>query len=81
MLKLIFIAAVLVIVSFLLLGINIFLFRKKFPETDIGKNKQMIQLGLRCPKCEEIKNYKQKIRIGKINVRKLHPDWPSLSNK
>jgi hypothetical protein len=68
---------VLVAFSVLLLGINIFLFHKKFPETAIGRNKHMIQLGLRCPRCEELKNHRQKINPGKINVRNLHPDWSS----
>jgi hypothetical protein len=81
MLKLILIVAILVMISFLLLGINIFLFRKKFPETDIGRNKKMIQLGLRCPKCEELKRHKQKKLPGKIDASKLHPDWSSLSSK
>jgi hypothetical protein len=81
MLNLILVVALLVMISFFLLGINIFLFRKKFPETDIGRNRQMIKLGLRCPRCEELRTYRQKVPPDKIDVRKLRPDWSSVSNK
>ncbi len=46
MLQLIIIAAVLVALSLLFLGVNIFIFGRKFPETEVGKNKDMIRTGI-----------------------------------
>ena len=58
-------------IAFLALGFNIF-FRKgkDFPETEVGKNKNMRDLGISCVKCEEIKRYK-KTRKLKINPKEL----------
>jgi hypothetical protein len=77
MLQLLIIVSALVALSFLLLGINIFVFGRKFPETEVGKNKNMIRLGLRCPQCEERNRYR-KIKPAKINLKTLHPDWTVL---
>lgn len=46
--------------AFLAMGINIF-FRKgsDFPETEVGKNKQMRQLGIYCTKCEEGRKWRE----------------------
>jgi hypothetical protein len=77
MLQLILIASALVAVALLLLGINIFVFGRKFPETEVGKNKNMIRLGLRCPHCEERTRYR-KLRPVKINVKSLRPDWKAI---
>ena len=48
------VAVVLIAISFIGLGVNIF-FRKdgKFPETEIGQNKEMKKLGITCVKCDE----------------------------
>ena len=75
--QLIIIAAVLVALSLLFLGVNIFIFGRKFPETEVGKNKDMIRLGLRCPHCEERLRYR-KINPIKINFKTLQPDWSTL---
>jgi hypothetical protein len=77
MLQLIIITAAIVAISILLIGINIFVFGKKFPETEVGKNRNMIRLGLRCPHCEERAQYR-KLRPAKINVKTLQPDWKAL---
>jgi hypothetical protein len=77
MLQLIIIVSALVAISILLLGINIFVFGRQFPETEVGKNKNMIRLGLRCPHCEERIRYR-KIKPIKINLKKLQPDWGTL---
>lgn len=53
MIKLLIVVLILVTSAFLLLGMNVFFFRRKFPETEVGKNKDMHKLGLVCPKCEE----------------------------
>ena len=77
MLQLIIIASAIVGISLILLGINIFVFGKKFPETEVGKNKNMIRLGLMCPHCEERARYR-KLRPVKINFETLQPDWKAL---
>jgi hypothetical protein len=79
MLQLIIIASVIVSISLLFLGINIFVFGRKFPETEVGKNKNMIRLGLRCPHCEERARYR-KLRPVKINPDTLHPDWNAMAH-
>ena len=78
MFQLIAIVTILVALSLLLLGINIFVFKRKFPETEIGRNKNMIRLGLRCPKCDENKEYRKKIKPADINPKRLKPDWNGM---
>lgn len=68
----------LVAIAVFMLGINIFLFGRKFPETEVGRNKDMIRLGLRCPKCEERKDNRRIKHPHAINPGKLKPDWSSL---
>ena len=77
MLQLLIIVLALVALSILLLGINIFVFGRKFPETEVGKNKNMIRLGLHCPQCEERTRYR-KLKPVKINMKTLLPDWTLL---
>jgi hypothetical protein len=77
MLQLILIVSALVAISVLLLGINIFLFGRKFPETEVGKNKNMIKLGLKCPHCEERARYR-KPKPARPNLKTLQPDWGAL---
>ena len=78
MLQLIIIAGTLVALSMLLLGINIFVFGRKFPETEVGRNLNMIRLGLRCPQCEERIRFR-KLKPVKINPKTLHPDWSVIN--
>lgn len=77
MLQLILIVSIIVGFALLLLGINIFVFGRKFPETEVGKNVNMIKLGLRCPQCEERIHYR-KMKQRRINFRTLRPDWSVL---
>jgi hypothetical protein len=77
MLQLIIIASVIVALALLLLGINIFVFGRKFPETEVGKNRNMIRLGLRCPHCEERARY-HKLHPVKVNMNTLQPDWKTI---
>ena len=79
MVKIFLVVVVIVALSLMMLGINIFFLRRKFPETEVGKNKDMIRLGLRCPQCEERKNYRGAPKPARINIKKLHPDWSSLA--
>jgi hypothetical protein len=59
--------------AFLALGVGIF-FRKdgKFPETEVGKNKNMRQLGIYCTKCEEGKKWREAKR--KEAARNIKPN-------
>jgi hypothetical protein len=52
-------------------------FGRKFPETEVGKNKDMIRLGLRCPQCEERSRYR-KLQPVKLNLKTLQPDWTNI---
>jgi len=79
MIQLLAIVIGLVAIAVFMLGINIFLFRRKFPETDIGRNKDMIRLGLRCPRCEERKDNGKIIHPSTIDPGKLQPDWSSMA--
>jgi hypothetical protein len=58
-------------ISFIFLGFNIFFRRKSFPETEIGRNKEMRKLGLTCPKCDEIRDHRKKKTISPINPSTL----------
>ena len=77
MFQLLIIVSALVALSIMLLGINIFVFGRKFPETEVGKNKHMIRMGLRCPHCEERNRYR-KLRPAKFNIQTLQPDWKMM---
>ncbi|MBN2523114.1 MAG: hypothetical protein JXB24_07545 [Bacteroidales bacterium] len=80
--KIFLIAVVLIAVSFLALGVSIFFRRNgKFPETEIGKNKKMRELGIYCAKCEEMKSWKKsrKNRTPRLNPGKLKIDLSRLT--
>ncbi len=82
MLKLIIVSIILLGTAFLAIGFNIF-FRKgkKFPETEVGRNKNIRELDIHCPKCDEIKRFRE-MRKKKINPKKLKllPDDSSAIN-
>lgn len=63
----------LVLLAFLGLGFNIFLRRVAFPETEVGHNKKMKELGIYCSKCEEWKSFKEKRKFKdvKLDIGKL----------
>jgi hypothetical protein len=77
MLHLIVIASVIVALCLVLLGVNIFIFRRDFPQTEVGKNRNMIRLGIRCPHCEERIQYR-KFKPVKIKQGNLVPDWKQI---
>lgn len=71
-------------IAFLALGVNVF-FRKdgQFPETEVGKNKHMRELGIFCTKCEEGKSYrkmKRKLAAKNINPLNLTMDVSGQKN-
>lgn len=77
MMPVIIISVIVVGISIILLGINILVLGRKFPETEVGKNRHMIRLGLRCPQCEEREKYR-KLRPVKVDVKSLRPNWEML---
>jgi hypothetical protein len=59
MLKVIIISSILLGIAFLGLAFRILFIRNgRFPQTSIGKNEQMRQLGITCVKHDEMKCYK-----------------------
>lgn len=67
-LKLLIPAILLVGVSGLFLGIKMIIQKNgKFPETEIGRNKEMRKRGIICAKAEEIKCRNEKKKQGKGN--------------
>ncbi len=77
MFQILLIAIVVVALAILLLGINIFVFGRKFPETEVGKNKNMIRLGLRCPHCEERARHRRS-KPTTLYPSELKPDWKAI---
>ena len=52
--KVFILAAIFVAFAFIALGIRIFFVRGgKFPETEVGRNRKIRELGITCAKCEE----------------------------
>ncbi len=68
--EVILLAVSLVAIAFLAIGFNIF-FRKggKFPETEVGRNKQMKDLGITCAKCDEISAWHKTQKRRKIKIK------------
>ena len=64
-------SVIIVIVSILLLGFNIFFMKKKFPETSVGHNRDMKKLGIYCVKCEEQKKYRQEKSKFRLDAKKI----------
>jgi hypothetical protein len=59
MLKVLIISFILLGVAFLALAFRALFFREgRFPQTSIGKNKQMRELGITCVKHDELKCHK-----------------------
>jgi hypothetical protein len=75
--KVVLLAIFFVAVAFIALGVSIF-FRKggKFPETEVGHNRHMRELGITCAKCDERKTWNESKRKQqlKINPAKLKLD-------
>lgn len=80
--KIFLLSILLIAISFIALGVSIF-FRRggKFPETEIGKNKKMRELGIYCVKCEEKSNWNKAKKKQKSRIRpeKLKIDLSRLS--
>ncbi len=75
--EILLITILLMAIAFLALGFNIF-FRKegKFPETEVGHNRKMKELGITCPRCDEMRllNEEKKRRKPKIKPSELKID-------
>ena len=72
-LEILLITTILIAISFLALGFNIFFRRKKFPATSVGKNKEMAKRNIYCVKGEEIKKHRRKVKINPTKL-KVIPD-------
>jgi hypothetical protein len=70
-------SVVMVGIAFLALGIGIFILpARKFPETEVGHNRHMRELGITCAKCEEQRSWREmkKNRNSFIKVTELKVD-------
>lgn len=79
--EVILVTVLIVGIAFLGIGLNIF-FRKggKFPETEVGTNRHMRELGIKCTRCEELRKYneyKRKLKA-RINYSTLKLDTTSV---
>ena len=58
--ELFLVVVVLVGFAFVALGVNIFFTKKgTFPETEVGQNRHMRELGITCTKCEENRKWRE----------------------
>jgi len=71
MLNLLVIVLMIVMLSFVFLGFNIFFRKKGFPQTEIGRNREMRKLGLTCPRCDEMKQVRKPNPAAPINPKDL----------
>ena len=78
MIKLLIVAVIIVALAFLMLGANLLVFKRKFPETEVGRNKNMAKLGLTCPQCDEKRIHGHRKKPVKLNPDKMAPDWESI---
>jgi len=74
MLNFVLIVLAVVLISFVFLGFNIFFRKKRFPETEIGRNREMRKLGIGCPKSEEKQLHRKLKPAVKINPEDLTMD-------
>ena len=80
--KLFILAAFFIAVAFIALGVRIFFLRGgKFPETEVGHNKKMRELGITCAKCDEhIRwNRMKQARKTRLRPKELKIDISRLS--
>jgi hypothetical protein len=73
---------ILVAVAFVALGLGIFFTKGgRFPETEVGHNRHMRELGITCAKCDERKAWNEYKRRQKpvIDPKKLKLDTSSSS--
>lgn len=68
--KVFILAAVLVTIAFIALGIRIFFIKGgKFPETEVGRNRHMRKLGITCTKCDEKQQWNRMKQSKKTRIR------------
>ena len=68
MAKVFLIVLILVGIAFLGLGINIFFRKLAFPQTEVGKNKNMKALGLTCARCDEMRKFREKKKFTQLSL-------------
>ena len=63
-------SVVLVGIAFIALGTGIFFLpARKFPETEVGHNKHMRELGISCAKCEEQRSWREMKKNGQSRIK------------
>ncbi|MFQ3579439.1 MAG: hypothetical protein SNJ71_04770 [Bacteroidales bacterium] len=68
MITIVVFAIIIVGIAVLGLGMSIFFGKGKFPEHELGHNKKMKELGIKCSRCEEIKRYKKAQRYKNVTL-------------
>lgn len=69
MLETILISLALIALAFVGLGVSIFFRRNgRFPETEIGRNRKMRELGITCAKCDEMNIWKDRNRKKPVKI-------------
>ena len=60
----------LVAIAFVALGVGVFFLpARKFPETEVGHNRHMRELGISCAKCDERRAWKKKKKMQKPRIK------------
>ena len=68
MIQIFLVTLVIIALAFVGLGINIFFRKIAFPETEVGKNKDMKALGITCTKCDEMRKFRQMKKYKKVTL-------------
>lgn len=71
MLVYLFVILAVVVISYVFIGFNIFFRKKSFPETEVGRNRDMRRLGLTCPKCDEVRTYRKSKKVHRLDPGQL----------
>lgn len=73
MIQFFLLSIIIVGISILGLGVNIFFRKTSFPETEIGRNKNMKAIGISCVKCGEMKKHRdaQRFKHVSLDIQKL----------
>lgn len=68
MLQVFIISIFLVGFAFIAIGVNVIFTKRAFPETEVGQNKKMKQMGIECAKCGEWRKHKERMRFREVSI-------------
>lgn len=74
MVQVLLVSVVLIAMAIIGMGVNVFLRKRKFPNTHIGGNKEMVKRGIYCAKTMdkiEQKKVKEEIRLKNLKTVRL----------